>query len=320
MEGKTRFLYSRFYFPVILFLAVVFNFLHFKGYKWGYISPEKSVVRLFSLIFSILVIFYILSQITTFLVKKKKGPRGETKMLVGFLRALTGFALILVIIESMGRMTVFSALGVGFIGMLLGWSLQAPVSGVAAWALITIRRPFRIGDRISFSSLGLVGDVVDIGLMYTILNQVGGSIGSEEAIGRDILIPNAMLFSQVVINYTTKQDQPYFLDEVVWRITFDSDWDEAEKIMIDAAKEVTADIIKKTGIEPYMRADVYDYGIYLRLRYITCATERPKIAYEINKIIFKKIQENPKVDLAIPYTYSYRTGEKEKNRIDNLNK
>ncbi len=73
--------------------------------------------------------------------------------------------------------------------------------------------------------------------------------------------------------------------------------------------------MKKTKVEPYIRADVYDYGIYLRLRYITSAIERPKIAYEINKIIFKKVQENPKVDLAIPYTYSYKKGVKGKNNL-----
>ena len=303
------------YFPLIFLLTCIFLFLNYKGYKWGEISPGKSVVRLLAVIFSLLLIFHILTKIITFFVKRKKGPLGETKMLVGFSNAIKGFAIIFALIESMGKITIFGALGVGFFGMLLGWSLQAPVSGIAAWALITLRRPFRIGDRIYLPTLGLVGDVIDIGLMYTILNQVGGAVGSEEATGRDVLIPNAMLFSQVVINYTVKQDQPYFLDEVIWRITFDSDWDEAEKILIEAAKKVTADIIEKTKVEPYIRADVYDYGIYLRLRYITSAIERPKIAYEINKIIFKKVQENPKVDLAIPYTYSYKKGVKGKNNL-----
>ncbi len=240
-NNKFKGLYS----PLIFLLTCIFLFLNYKGYKWGEISPGKSVVRLLAVIFSLLLIFHILTKIITFFVKRKKGPLGETKMLVGFSNAIKGFAIIFALIESMGKITIFGALGVGFFGMLLGWSLQAPVSGIAAWALITLRRPFRIGDRIYLPTLGLVGDVIDIGLMYTILNQVGGAVGSEEATGRDVLIPNAMLFSQVVINYTVKQDQPYFLDEVIWRITFDSDWDEAEKILIEAAKKVTADIIEK---------------------------------------------------------------------------
>ena len=65
--------------------------------------------------------------------------------------------------------------------------------------------------------------------MYTVLDQVGGAIGSEEAVGRNVLIPNAMLFSSVVINYTVKREAAYILDEVVIRITYDSDWDTASR-------------------------------------------------------------------------------------------
>lgn len=41
--------------------------------------------------------------------------------------------------------------------------------------------------------------IKDIGTMYLQFNQAGGSIASEEAEGRNILIPNAMLFDEVVI-------------------------------------------------------------------------------------------------------------------------
>jgi len=94
--------------------------------------------------------------------------------------------------------------------------------------------------------------------MYVVLDQVGGAVGSEEAVGRDILVPNAMLFSQVVINYTVKQESSYMLDEVVVRVTYDSDMQKAEAILIEAARKVTGDIIAATKQEPYIRSDMYD--------------------------------------------------------------
>ena len=203
--------------------------------------------------------------------------------------------------------TVGTALG-AFSGLILGWSLQAPVSGMAAWVMISLKRPFRVGDRIQLPSLGLVGDVVEFSPMYTQLNQVGGAVGSEEAVNRPILIPNAMLFSQVVINYTARQDAAYILDEVVTRITYDTDWDAAEQILIDAARDATREIIVQTGQEPYVRSDMYDYGVYMRLRYMTRATDRPRITYEIIKRIFQDFQRNARVDFAIPYVYSFRKG------------
>jgi len=204
--------------------------------------------------------------------------------------------------------TAFSLFG----GMLLGWSLQAPVSGFAAWVLISLKRPFRPGDRVQFPSLGLTGDIQDVGPMYTVLDQVGGSVTSEEAVGRYILVPNAMLFGQVVINYTVSQEAAYMLDEVVVRITYDSDWRTAEKLLLEAAHAVTTDIIQATGEHPYIRADYYDFGVYLRLRYQTRVKDRAEISYEINKRIFESIQCTPSVDIAIPYVYSYRAGQDRK--------
>ena len=98
------------------------------------------------------------------------------------------------------------------------------------------------------------------------------------------------------------------LDEVIVRITFDSDWDKAEQIMTDAATEATGDIILATGMKPYIRSDLYDYGVYLRLRYQTRVQKRAETAYVINKKIFEEFQRTPSVDLAIPYVYSNRAG------------
>ena len=143
-------------------------------------------------------------------------------------RLVAVLAVILGIAYGMDSLATFGTFFSLFGGMLLGWSLQAPVSGFAAWILVSLKRPFRPGDRIQFPSLGLTGDVKETGPMYTYLNQVGGTIGSEEAVGRYILVPNAMFFSQVVINYTMLQESPYMLDEVIVRITYDSAWNKAE--------------------------------------------------------------------------------------------
>jgi len=235
-------------------------------------------------------------------------PAVEAHMVGRQFRLLALLVVIACITYGLGKLETLGASLAALGGMFLGWSLQAPVSGFAAWVLISLKRPIRPGDRIQFPSLGLVGDVKDVGAMYTVLDQVGGSIGSEEPVGRYVLVPNAMLFSQVVINYTVRQEAAYMLDEVVARITYDSDWKVAEQILIKAAREVTGPIIAATGVQPYIRSDMYDYGVYLRLRFQTSVKDRTEIASEINKRIFTEFQKDPSVDLAIPYIYSYRAG------------
>jgi small-conductance mechanosensitive channel len=262
------------------------------------------------LAFLVAAIFEALCLGIALVTRWKKGSKGDVAMLVSLTRVVAVIAVLLIIIAATGKLTLFSSVVGAFAGMLLGWSLQAPVSGIAAWVLVSIKRPFRIGDRVQFPNLNLVGDVMEVGLMYTKLNQVGGSVGSEDAIGRHILIPNAMLFSQVAINYTpvALMGSTYCLDEVVIRLTYDSDWDEAERILLACARQVTDDIIQATGTEPYIRADNWDYGVFMRLRFMTLATDRPRISHEILREIFRQVQKNPLVDFAIPFIYSYRKG------------
>ncbi len=277
-----------------------------------------SILKLVGIIAGIFVFASILTFITQFVVLQQHKPTVESMMISRLYWFVAILVVILVSAYSIGKPSTFGTFLTLFGGMFLGWSLQAPVSGFAAWILVSLKRPIRPGDRIQFPNLGLTGDVQEIGAMYTILNQVGGTVGSEEAVGRHILVPNAMLFSQVVINYTVTQEAAYMLDEVVVRITFDSNWDVAEKILLTAAIEVTKDVIETTGQKPYIRSDLYDYGVYLRLRYQTHVKERVEIQYKIAKKIFEEIQKNPAVDIAIPFIYSYRAAadKKEDEHID----
>jgi small-conductance mechanosensitive channel len=299
-----------------LTLAVAAGTLDALGYDLYTMSSGVTISRTLTIIFAILAGYQLGVLTIKGSVKVRRGAPGEVGMLSGLLRVAAGIAIVAAVLALFGVLgTVGTALG-AFSGLILGWSLQAPVSGVAVWVMVSLMRPFRVGDRIQLPSLGLVGDVVELTPMYTELNQVGGAVGSEEAVNRPILIPNAMLFSQVVINYTARQDAAFILDEVVTRITYDTDWDEAERILIDAAREATGDIIAQTGQEPYVRSDMYDYGVYMRLRFMTKATDRPRITYEIIKRIFQGFQRSARVDFAIPYVYSFRKGVQASARYD----
>jgi small-conductance mechanosensitive channel len=281
---------------------------------------------------------FLFYKLTSVLIRRvilrANGTEGDVKMIVGLWRVSVSFLAALAILGSYLQLGMITAVIGAFGGMFLGWALQQPVAGFAAWLMVTMKRPFRVGDRIRLPSYNLAGDVTDVGAMYTVLDQVGGAVGSEEAVGRNILIPNAMLFSNLVINYTPRkaengliEDEPtlkkaresaYILDEVVARITFDSDWDVAENILLEAAREVTETIIEDTGEEPYIRSDMYDYGVYMRLRYMTLATNRPRIKYEIEKKVFKEFSRNGKVDFAIPYVYSSKKGRDEANMMKRI--
>ena len=196
-------------------------------------------------------------------------------------------------------------ISVGFLGMILGWSLQAPVTGIAAWLMLILKRPFKIGQRVIIA--GVKGDVVDITLTHVILNQVGGTVAGEERSGRGVLIPNAILFSQTITNYTLEVE--YILSEVPVRITFQSNWEEAEQILLNAAKQITADAIRETGEEPFVRAELFDAGVLMRLRYKTRPPDYAQDVNDIVKIIHAEFGKSDKVEFCYPHSevvYSWK--------------
>jgi small-conductance mechanosensitive channel/ribosomal protein L40E len=319
-------------FPFTIILTALFLFWYFKLGGESIIGQlpfeyTEQLIIFIIVIASLMVLYKIGAFFVRSIMLKMGGKEGEIGMIQGVYKFIIITVGILTLLSSWFSLGSLGAIFAAFGGMFLGWSLQAPISGLAAWFLVSVIRPFSVGDRVQLPSYSLVGDIVHITPLYTILNQVGGSVGSEEPANRTVLIPNAMLFSALVINYTPKDqselielskkrkvtegspESAYMLDEFVLRLSFDSDWDEAEKILLNAAREVTADVIEKTGQDPYIRSDMSDwYGVYMRLRFMTIATDRPKIIHEISKKVFKSIQASKKVDLAIPYIYSFRKG------------
>jgi len=271
----------------------------------GWVSATLKLAAITVLVF---LTYSVISKAFKVTVVGVGGREEDVQMFMGLVRAIAIGIWALAVVSVFLDLGVFLTAVGAFGGLFLGWSLQQPVTGMAAWVMITLKRPFRIGDRVFLPAWNLIGDVVDTGMMYTTLNQVGGTVGTEEPSGRMVLVPNAILFGNVIIDYTkgSDPDSSYILDEIVVRITYGSDWDEAERILIEAAKEVTKDVIRASGTQPYVRSDFYDYGVWLRLRYMTLATERPRTSHEINQRIFKKVSLSRNVDFAIPYVYSFK--------------
>ena len=213
-----------------------------------------------------------------------------------------GFLLggIVFVIVSMSGSLAAMGLTVAFVSMILGWSLQRPVTGVAAWLMVMIKRPFMIGDRIIIQ--GVRGDVLEISPTHILLGEVGGTVGGEESSNRGILIPNAVLFDQMVINYAVSEETKYILDEVPVRVSYDSDYKLAEETLIGCAQEVTEEIIKDTGRAPEVRAEFFDSGVFMRLRYQSIAVDRQKISTAIVAKVVEAFSNSDRLGFAYPHS------------------
>ena len=149
---------------------------------------------------------------------------------------------------------------------------------------------------------GVRGDVLEITPTHILLGEVGGTVGGEEASNRGILIPNAVLFDQMVTNYAVSDETKYILDEVPVRVSYDSDYSLAEKTLIACAREATKEIIEETRKDPEVRAEFFESGFIMRLRYQSIAVDRQKISTQIVAKVVEAFGKSDQIGFAYPHS------------------
>ncbi|MXV84625.1 hypothetical protein F4X88_18415 [Candidatus Poribacteria bacterium] len=79
--------------------------------------------------------------------------------------------------------------------------------------------------------------------------------------------------------------------------------------MVDAAKVVTADVIEEIAEEPFIRAELFDAGVMMRLRYKTRPVDRAKSLSDIVKIVFHGFSGSKRVEFCYAHSeiiYSWK--------------
>jgi small-conductance mechanosensitive channel len=253
------------------------------------------VVIIFFTIFSI-----ILGYIKKTLIKKAKNKEQKTT-LENLTRVLKMIILILLVVVAIFSYAgSFTGLGIaaGLTTAALGWALQRPITGIAAWIMVVANRPFNIGDRIIIGDVK--GDVKDITLTHIVLDEIGGLVNSEVISGRVILIPNYQLYESNIINYTRQHD--YVIGETIVQVTYESDLDKAIKISYDSALKHSKETLEKLKKDPMIRISMAGSGIDVKVRFYGNAKEIQKTTSDITKEIYDKIKKEKDVEIAYPHT------------------
>ena len=213
----------------------------------------------------------------------------------------------------------FGSLGtfLGLVSAGLAIALKDLIAGIAGWFFILWRRPFGLGDRIQIGSL--CGDVVDIRIfMFTIL-ETGNWVDADQSTGRVIHVPNGMILSTPLMNYTGAFK--YIWDELPVLVTFESHWEDAKRILQEIADRHAADIaeearrhLKETArkyliryrkLTPTVYTKVVDSGVLLTIRYLVEPRRRRGTAQAMWEDILRAFATREDIDFAYPTTRFY---------------
>lgn len=154
----------------------------------------------------IALVAWLLQRVVRGLVKRLVLSRGLPPEMAAVLRrvsaTLLGAAALLLMLERLGvsgtvlwtAFTSFAA--VGAVAFFAAWSV---LSNIFCTVLIFTTRPFRLHDHIELlengDKPGLKGRVVDLNLIYTTLQEVGGDAGEEASV---LQVPNSLFFQRVL--------------------------------------------------------------------------------------------------------------------------
>jgi small-conductance mechanosensitive channel len=231
-----------------------------------------------------------------------------------------GAVVILAVIWAAELGSVGSFIGIMAAGLVI--ALSDLLKDLAGWMYIYTRRPFRAGDRIEIG--GNAGDVIDIRPFRFSLLEIKGWVDADQSTGRIMHIPNGLLFSEPMANYT--EGFPFVWHEMAIVVTFESDWKRAEEIILDTIEEhapdpteagAVADLQRTAGqyfiqfrhLTPtvYVKAD--DSGVRLTARMLVQARTRRGVDSAVWRSLLDAFAAEPNVELAYPTVRHYRQGE-----------
>jgi small-conductance mechanosensitive channel len=146
----------------------------------------------------------------------------STRFTLKRIKRLIVFLLVLLVGVSVIFVNWYTALiSVGVVSVIVGLSVQTPMSSFIGWIYILVRRPYRVGDRIKIDDA--TGDVIDVGYIDTTLWEFGGQyISGDHPSGRIIKFPNAKVLNSIVYNYSWPLF-PYIWNEIKFNVGYESD-------------------------------------------------------------------------------------------------
>jgi small-conductance mechanosensitive channel len=168
----------------------------------------------------IIVLLAVSSAISLYAIARVADP--STRFTLKRIKRLIVFLLVLLVGVSVLFVNWYTALiSVGVVSVIVGLSVQTPMTSFIGWIYILVRRPYRVGDRIKIDDA--TGDVIDVGYIDTTLWEFGGQyISGDHPSGRIIKFPNAKVLNSMVYNYSWPLF-PYIWNEIKFHIGYESD-------------------------------------------------------------------------------------------------
>lgn len=244
--------------------------------------------------------------------------RYQWKRTLSFIIPFTGLLLISAVwIQAFEEFGTF--LGLFTAGIAI--ALKDPLTNLAGWFFILVRKPFNVGDRVQVGTH--IGDVIDIRLFQFTILEIGNWVDADQSTGRIIHLPNGKVFIEPQANFSTGFE--YIWNEIKVNVTFESDWEKAKNILEAIIQDFAKDIHIKAQKEiqeasknymiyykhltPIVYTKVIDFGVCLTIRYLCNPRQRRGSENILWQNILTAFNKDSDIQFAYPTTRFYKADE-----------
>ncbi|MFC2080089.1 mechanosensitive ion channel family protein [Bacteroidota bacterium] len=283
------------------------------------LAPENQAKILYSIIILLvlgILRFAILRIVWRFTAEAKM--RYTWKRAVSFTFGFLSVILILSVwISAIGKLGAF----LGLLTAGIAIALKDPLTNIAGWIFIMLRKPFSLGDRVQIGEHA--GDIIDIRLFQFSLLEIGNWVDADQSTGRIIHLPNGKVFTEAQANYSA--GFKFIWNEMKVLLTFESDWRKAKSLLQDMlntyASATSASAEKKIReaskqymifyqyLTPIVYTKVMDSGVLLTVRYICDPRKRRSSENDIWEEVLDMVDKHADIEFAYPTTRFYRNNE-----------
>ena len=174
------------------------------------------------------------------------------------------------------------------------------------------RRPFNVGDRIQIGQHA--GDVIDVRIFKFTLMEIGNWVDADQSTGRVLHIPNGLVLSEIVSNYS--RGFQYIWNELPVLVTFESNWKKAKTILQEIvtkhaqhSSEVAQKHIQEASrrfmifysvLTPTVYTSVAESGVLLTIRYLCEPRTRRGTSETIWEDVLHQFAAHKDIDFAYP--------------------
>ena len=200
----------------------------------------------------------------------------------------------------------------GIVSAALVIALQDVFVSIAGWFAIVISNKIRVGDRVEID--GDKGDVIEIELMRTTLNEIETGLGIDHPTGRIVALPNSYIFRSRVHNYTRHHRWVWLRTDIT--VTFETPVAEALVVLRKALEDTTAEAFadaRRDAIafearfgrpdavyEPKIYSTIADSGVMFTLLTVTEYTQKSATRDRLHWRILNDFARDPRLQFAYP--------------------